>query len=315
MIFGAMPPFDLAAVRGRVPPDPLTRFAPSPTGYLHLGHVANAIWVWGVARALGGRVLLRIEDHDRGRCRTDYEARCARGPGLAGSGPRPGRTRRASSRRLALPPERLRRGLRGGTGAAARARSVYACDCSRRDIALEAGDIFDQETRYPGRCRERGLTEKDGVGVRMVLTEGTETFTDLRLGEMAQSAGETVRRPAPARSRGQLDLPVRGRGGRPAARGGPGDPGRGPAALHRPADPAGQDAGAGTAADVSPPSPDPEGERGQAQQVERRHRRQGAARDRRDAGDGTGPGRVEHRAARSVEADFRGRARRSLHRG
>ena len=73
MIFGAMPPFDLAAVRGRVPPDPLTRFAPSPTGYLHLGHVANAIWVWGVARALGGRVLLRIEDHDRGRSRTGYE--------------------------------------------------------------------------------------------------------------------------------------------------------------------------------------------------------------------------------------------------
>ena len=73
MIFGAMPPFDLAAVRGRVPPDPLTRFAPSPTGYLHLGHVANAIWVWGLARALGGRVLLRIEDHDRGRSRTGYE--------------------------------------------------------------------------------------------------------------------------------------------------------------------------------------------------------------------------------------------------
>ena len=73
MIFGAMPPFDLAAVRGRVPPDHLTRFAPSPTGYLHLGHVANAIWVWGVARALGGRVLLRIEDHDRGRSRTGYE--------------------------------------------------------------------------------------------------------------------------------------------------------------------------------------------------------------------------------------------------
>ena len=42
-----------------------TRFAPSPTGYLHLGHVVNAIYVWGMARALGGRVLLRMEDHDR----------------------------------------------------------------------------------------------------------------------------------------------------------------------------------------------------------------------------------------------------------
>ena len=70
-IFAAMPPLDLSALRSRLPPHPLTRFAPSPTGYLHLGHVANAIWVWVIARALGGRVLLRIEDHDRGRCRAE----------------------------------------------------------------------------------------------------------------------------------------------------------------------------------------------------------------------------------------------------
>ena len=52
---------------------PVTRFAPSPTGYLHLGHVVNAIYVWGVARASGGRVRLRVEDHDRIRCRPAYE--------------------------------------------------------------------------------------------------------------------------------------------------------------------------------------------------------------------------------------------------
>src|SRR3989442_15356275 len=52
----------------------LTRFAPSPTGHLHLGHVANAMYVWGMARAAGGRVLLRMEDHDRIRCRAEYEA-------------------------------------------------------------------------------------------------------------------------------------------------------------------------------------------------------------------------------------------------
>src|SRR3954471_20681919 len=51
----------------------ITRFAPSPTGYLHLGHVVNAVYVWGVARAAGGRVLLRIEDHDRVRSRRAYE--------------------------------------------------------------------------------------------------------------------------------------------------------------------------------------------------------------------------------------------------
>ena len=50
-----------------------TRFAPAPTGYLHLGHVLNALYVWGFARAASGRVLLRIEDHDRQRSRPEYE--------------------------------------------------------------------------------------------------------------------------------------------------------------------------------------------------------------------------------------------------
>ena len=51
-----------------------SRFAPAPTGYLHLGHLANALYVWGIARRHGAEVLLRIEDHDRQRCRPEYEA-------------------------------------------------------------------------------------------------------------------------------------------------------------------------------------------------------------------------------------------------
>ena len=68
-----MAQLDLTALRGRLPPRPITRFAPSPTGFLHLGHVANAVYVWGIAGAVGGRVLLRLEDHDRGRSRPEYE--------------------------------------------------------------------------------------------------------------------------------------------------------------------------------------------------------------------------------------------------
>jgi glutamyl/glutaminyl-tRNA synthetase len=51
----------------------VTRFAPAPTGYLHIGHIVNAVYIWGIARAAGGRVLIRIEDHDRQRSRVEYE--------------------------------------------------------------------------------------------------------------------------------------------------------------------------------------------------------------------------------------------------
>jgi glutamyl-Q tRNA(Asp) synthetase len=52
----------------------VTRFAPSPTGYLHLGHAFSALTAFDAARAAGGRFLLRIEDLDRGRCRPECEA-------------------------------------------------------------------------------------------------------------------------------------------------------------------------------------------------------------------------------------------------
>tara|TARA_R110000803_G_scaffold35564_3_gene76845 strand:+ start:29 stop:874 length:846 start_codon:yes stop_codon:yes gene_type:complete len=52
----------------------VTRFAPSPTGHLHLGHAASAFHVWDAARAAGGKVLLRIEDIDQTRCRPEYQA-------------------------------------------------------------------------------------------------------------------------------------------------------------------------------------------------------------------------------------------------
>lgn len=52
----------------------VTRFAPSPTGRLHLGHAFSALTAFDAARAAGGRFLLRIEDLDRGRCRPEFEA-------------------------------------------------------------------------------------------------------------------------------------------------------------------------------------------------------------------------------------------------
>ncbi len=52
----------------------VTRFAPSPTGYLHLGHAFSALTAFEAARAAGGRFLLRIEDTDGGRARPEFEA-------------------------------------------------------------------------------------------------------------------------------------------------------------------------------------------------------------------------------------------------
>ena len=51
----------------------LTRFAPAPTGWLHLGHVLNALYVWNTARLTGSQIMLRIEDHDRERSRPEFE--------------------------------------------------------------------------------------------------------------------------------------------------------------------------------------------------------------------------------------------------
>jgi glutamyl-Q tRNA(Asp) synthetase len=52
----------------------VTRFAPSPTGYLHLGHALSALTAFEAAQAAGGRFLLRIEDIDQGRARPEFEA-------------------------------------------------------------------------------------------------------------------------------------------------------------------------------------------------------------------------------------------------
>src|SRR6185503_10834614 len=54
-------------------PPPVFRFAPSPNGYLHLGHALSALLNFDMARAQGGRLLLRIEDIDTTRCRPEFE--------------------------------------------------------------------------------------------------------------------------------------------------------------------------------------------------------------------------------------------------
>jgi glutamyl-Q tRNA(Asp) synthetase len=165
---------------------PLTRFAPAPTGYLHLGHVLNAHYVWRLAREQGARVLLRIEDHDRDRCRPEYETAILDDLDWLGFVPdvyptsafRAGRCDGRQSDRQELYRETL--------GILQRKGLVYGCDCSRREILAAAVEPA-AELRYPGTCRERGLPLADGLSWRVRMDPGNEAFVDLRLGAQSQS--------------------------------------------------------------------------------------------------------------------------------
>ena len=154
----------------------LTRYAPSPTGHLHLGHVVNAIYVWGLARAAGGRVLLRMEDHDRIRCRPEYEAGILEDLAWLGFVPDEGlhplirQSDRDSVYREAL--ERLRH-----------THHVYACDCSRKRIAVE---------HYDGFCRTRGLTDGPGRGLRVQMDDGGDLLLRDRDGNWTYHFAVTI---------------------------------------------------------------------------------------------------------------------------
>ncbi|MER2510040.1 MAG: tRNA glutamyl-Q(34) synthetase GluQRS [Amaricoccus sp.] len=127
-----------------------TRFAPSPTGPLHLGHAFSALTAWDLARAAGGVFLLRIEDLDQGRSRPVFEAGITEDLAWLGlEWPRPVLRQSEHRPRYAAALDRLT--ALGVT---------YACRCARADIraALSApqdGAPVSGEVIYPGTCRGR----------------------------------------------------------------------------------------------------------------------------------------------------------------
>jgi glutamyl/glutaminyl-tRNA synthetase len=151
-----------------------TRFAPAPTGYLHLGHIANAIHVWGLAAEAGARVLLRIEDHDRIRCRPEYDAALLEDVGWLGFRVDDGPVRQsADDRPYADAVEHLRA-----------AGLVYGCACSRATFerwAEEHGAPW-HGPGCPGECHRLGL---DGPVWRVALGGGSERWMDVLVGPCA----------------------------------------------------------------------------------------------------------------------------------
>jgi len=123
---------------------PILRFAPSPNGYLHLGHASSALFTWRAAAEIGGVALLRIEDTDIARCKPEFaDAIMA---DLAWLG-------------LAWPEPVLYQSERFPIYAAAAERLaaldlVYPCFCSRSEIAAAAtAHDPDGAPLYPGTCR------------------------------------------------------------------------------------------------------------------------------------------------------------------
>lgn len=162
---------------------PVTRFAPSPTGELHLGHVVHALWVWGVAAVVDAQVVIRMEDHDQTRCRTEYEQSILDDLAWLGFAPEPrsleSLTRHPSLFRQSDNPDLYDDAFRR----LAQQTDVYSCTCTR---SLLGPPDASGERRYPGTCRGRPLECESKHVIRAVIPEGEVLVDDLLLGQLVQ---------------------------------------------------------------------------------------------------------------------------------
>lgn len=185
-------------IRSEIPRGFTTRFAPAPTGHLHLGHVVNAVWVWGLARAYDGQVILRLEDHDRGRCRPEYEQSIL--DDLDWLGLLPDRPSTADFRRGALPQRQSDNVARYSQRLLElEARGLaYPCICSRGDIERAWASAWERENdgipllegvemRYTGTCRALQHDPRATAARRIIMdADDPIQFEDLRTGRQVQ---------------------------------------------------------------------------------------------------------------------------------
>jgi glutamyl-tRNA synthetase/glutamyl-Q tRNA(Asp) synthetase len=160
-----------------------TRFAPSPTGELHLGHVAHATWLWETAKRHNAEVIVRMEDHDRLRCTADYEQSILADLDWLGFEPTADSLSSLASSPSALRqsdhPERYERAF----AALCQVTEVYGCTCTRS--MLQESPLAG-ERHYPGSCRGQPI-ERDGRHVvRATLATDEVRFVDERVGEVVQ---------------------------------------------------------------------------------------------------------------------------------
>jgi glutamyl-Q tRNA(Asp) synthetase len=155
----------------------VTRFAPSPNGPLHLGHAYSAILAHDLAKARGGRFLLRIEDIDGARSRADLAEEFRADLGWLGLewDEVPAQSTRLAA--YAAAAERLRvEGL------------LYPCRCTRAEIAEAAREMGPDGPVYPGTCRCLAFEPQEPVAWRLDVAEalrrtGPLAWADERAGE------------------------------------------------------------------------------------------------------------------------------------
>ena len=130
----------------------VSRFAPSPTGYLHIGHAFSALFAWRHAREAGGRFLLRLEDIDPSRCRPEYAAAIL--DDLAWLGLDWDGEVRVQSQHLP--------NYRAALDQLAARNLLYPCFCTRADIQQSAAAPHtpDGAPLYPGTCRALSADER-----------------------------------------------------------------------------------------------------------------------------------------------------------
>lgn len=177
----------------------VTRFAPSPTGYLHLGHAFSALIAWRRAREAGGRFLLRIEDIDPGRCRPEFAA--AIEEDLAWLGLDWDAPVRVQSRHLDE--------YRAVLDALASRGLLYPCFCTRAEILAEvAGSASAPHTpdgtpQYPGTCRVLSDTQRaeqiargERFALRLDMARAMQTVAG-KLTFIEEGAGTVLCDPTP----------------------------------------------------------------------------------------------------------------------
>ena len=178
----------------------VTRFAPSPTGELHLGHVLHAAWVWGVAEGAGAQIIIRMEDHDRSRCTPEFERSILADLAWLGYA-----TDHPSQLSLARSPSPYRQSdvperYQSAFDSLAHRGLLYGCRCTRADLGPPGPD---GERHYPGTCRGQPIDGPGPVSVRVHLPDAETVVTDLRLGSLDQHPAREHGDPVIRDARGQ----------------------------------------------------------------------------------------------------------------